>query len=269
MASNKGGEKGGVQAIETGVVLLMALAARRGPQMLKQLAEDTGIHASKVHRYMVSLQRAGLVQQDERSSLYSLGRGALQLGLAALAGLEPVSIALNSLPRLRDEVNETVGLLVWGSYGPTFVKVEESTRPVSVNSRSGSVLPLLASASGRIFLAFMPSHATDLLLKKELAFNQRSGGRGTITTATQVNELVERTREQGFSRVAGDYFPGISALSAPVFDSRGELAAAVTILGPQSAIELDASSRQSHALLAYTREISAQLGYVVAVAPSR
>lgn len=257
-----------MQAVETGMRLLMAMATRRGPQMLKQLAEDAGMHPSKAHRYMVSFQRAGLVRQDERSSHYSLGPGALQLGLAAMAGLDAVGAGLKSLTALRDEVDETVGLLVWGSHGPTFVKVEESNRPVSVNSRAGSVLPLLASASGQVFLGHLPEHATDLLVRKELAFNQRSGVPGVLTSAAQVRELAAQVRSQGFAHVEGHYFPGISAMSAPVFDSAGALAAAITILGPHNAMDTDRSGRQAHVLLDHTRRLSAELGYIPDGTPS-
>ena len=111
MAADEPDDRGGVQAVETGVKLLMALAAHRGPQMLKRLAEDADMHPSKAHRYMVSFQRAGLVYQNERTSHYSLGTGALQLGLAAMGGLDVIEIGMASLRALRDQVNETVGLL--------------------------------------------------------------------------------------------------------------------------------------------------------------
>jgi hypothetical protein len=58
--------------------------------MLKDLAAAAGMSAAKAHRYLVSFQRLGLVTQDPRSTRYDLGPAALQLGLAALARLDPV-----------------------------------------------------------------------------------------------------------------------------------------------------------------------------------
>jgi predicted ArsR family transcriptional regulator len=50
----------GIQSIEVGAQVLRALEAGRGPMTLSEVARNCAMHPAKVHRYLVSLVRAGL-----------------------------------------------------------------------------------------------------------------------------------------------------------------------------------------------------------------
>jgi len=248
----------GVQSIEVGLILLSILAKHRTPQMLKSLAAEADMPPSKAHRYLVSFIRAGLVQQI--GTRYLLGLGALQLGLAVMGTMDVVGIALERLQTIRDDVGETVGLVVWTPQGPTYVRVIESNRTVSVNSRSGSVLSLLHSASGSVFVTYLPESKTSQLIEGELAASVK---RGKPISPAHLEKIRKQTRQYGLGRVRGDYFPGIGALSAPIFDYSGELVAAITALGPQEALDLRYDGDLARQLKSHALKISEELGYEV------
>ncbi|MDQ2801817.1 MAG: helix-turn-helix domain-containing protein, partial [Pseudomonadota bacterium] len=129
----------GVQSIETGLQLLTALALPGAPHMLKTIAEAAGMPASKAHRYVVSFGRMGFVERDPASGRYRLGPAALHIGLAALNGLDIVRLGSAAVTSLRDEIDETVALAIWTLNGPTFVRLEEASRPITVNVKTGSI----------------------------------------------------------------------------------------------------------------------------------
>jgi DNA-binding IclR family transcriptional regulator len=122
--------------------------------MLKEIAAAADMPASKAHRYLVSLIRAGLVEQDPMSSRYDLGPFALNIGLVALDRLDRVRLGLNAIAEMRDEINQTTALAVWGDKGPVVVRWERPRRPITVNVITGTVLELLSSATGRVFAAW-------------------------------------------------------------------------------------------------------------------
>ena len=74
----------GIQSIEVGAQVLRALEAGRGPMTLSEVARNCAMHPAKVHRYLVSLVRAGLASQDARTGQYDLGPAARHLGPEAL-----------------------------------------------------------------------------------------------------------------------------------------------------------------------------------------
>lgn len=218
----------GIQSIEVGGRLLTVLAEARRPQMLRDLAREAGMPAAKAHRYLVSFTRMGLVEQHSETGLYDLGPFALQVGLSALARLEPVTIAAAALPELSREIGQTVALAVWANQGPTIVRWLGADTPVAASLRVGSVMPLTRSATGGAFLAFLPRETTSVQVRKELADNQRKG----LAPATQeaVEGFVEQTRRQGFAHTS-EFIPGIGGMAAPVFDHSGAMTLALVALG--------------------------------------
>lgn len=218
----------GIQSIEVGGRLLTALAEARQPQMLRDLARQAGMPAAKAHRYLVSFARMGLIEQHPETGLYDLGRFALQLGLSALARLDPVTVGGSALPELCREIGQTVALAVWANRGPTIVRWLGADTPVGASLRVGSVMPLTRSATGGAFLAFLPREMTAAAVRKELAENVRKG----LAPDTQeaVEAFIEQTRLQGFAHTT-EFIPGIGGLAAPVYGQSGEMTLALVALG--------------------------------------
>lgn len=229
----------GVQSLEVAMRLLAALGEAARPLMLKDLSARAGMPAAKAHRYLVTFVETGMVRQDPDSGRYALGDFALTLGLVALQGLDIVRDTAGVLQDLRDSIDETVFLAVWGNRGPTIVRWEESVRPIAVNVRVGSVLPVATSATGRVFAAWLKEasgHGLDPRLLDEIRL------RGI---ATQRNALLQ----------------GIGAVSAPVFDHRGEIIGAITVLGADTGFDARADGRNALACKAAAEEASLRMGF--------
>lgn len=242
----------GVRSVETCMRLVAALAAAGKAMNLKALASAAGMPPAKAHRYLVSLGRSGLVEQDPSTGRYDLGPFALEVGLSALGRLDPLRTAQTALADLRDEIDETICLTVWGNRGATVVRWEEAGRPVTVNVRVGSVLSLLHSASGRCFLAYLPERETATVLAEELRVTPLPGHR--------IEELREEVRRRGMARVAGDLLPGVSALACPVFDHSGRIPFVVAALGPSTVFDADPDGPTGAALRRMTAGLSRRLG---------
>src|SRR5829696_5735542 len=142
----------GIQSVETGLHLLAALAACGGPVPLSAVAQRAGVSPSQAHRYLSSLMAAGMAKQDPSSGLYDLDAGAIRLGLAALARLDVFARADATFMEFARATGRTCLLAVWGDAGATVVRWYPGNPPVITSLAIGSVMPLLRSATGRVFL---------------------------------------------------------------------------------------------------------------------
>src|SRR5690606_10066495 len=88
---------------------------------------------------------------------------------ASLAALQAQRLATKAIIELSDQFDRTIGICVWGNMGPTVVRWEESRSPVTINFRTGYVLPTLKSATGLLFSAFLPREQVVEALQKEFA----------------------------------------------------------------------------------------------------
>ncbi len=260
-------EAGGVQAVETGMRLLEALIELGPTPMLKTIAEHAGMAPPKAHRYLASYCRTRLVERNPSTGGYRLGPLAVRLGLAALRHLDVVNVATPTVESLRDELGFSVGLAVWGTYGPTFVRMAETDSVVILSVRPGSVMPILSSATGRVFGAYLPEARTRHLVKAELLEKTPTAqevaytGRSLKSMRPEDIEAIFRTvREQGVANVAGDLNAGIHALAAPIFDHDSRLVGSLSVFGGAGLLDIDPDGGAATSLKDAAMDVSRQLG---------
>lgn len=242
-----------VQAAEVGVGILKALAELAPATSLSKLAEHVGMPASKVHRYLQALIASGFAEQNLVTNHYGLGREALLVGLAALGQLDVLKTAAPHLSALRDNLNETCFLAVWGNKGPTVVYVEQSLGAVTLVTQIGSVLPLLSSSTGLVFNSFLPASETAALLSIESA----------QLNAKQLKSIEQHTNEirsAGVHQIHGMLMAGVNAVSSPVFAMGNKLAGVVTVVGSASVFTGLAQDAAALKLLKTAQDISLRMG---------
>jgi DNA-binding IclR family transcriptional regulator len=268
--------RAGIQSVEVGFELLEALSQAPGALMLRDLAAAAGMSAAKAHRYLVSFQRMGLVMQDPVSTRYDLGPAALRIGLASLSRIDAVKLARERIDGLLTETGHTLAIAVWGNQGPTMVHWTEAPQTVPVTLRLGDVMPLLTSATGRCFAAFMGTEGRDAqriapMLRDELARLKKLPRNGDLPlvdvpqSPQDVQALLDDTRRRGISRVVHSLLPGVGGFCAPVFDAQGRLALGLVVLGSVATLDTDWQGAPATALLRCARQLSADLGHSPAV----
>lgn len=241
-----------IRSIEVGFRLIDALERSGRRLSLKDVAALAGMAPSKAHLYMVSFLRLGLVVQDPATMRYGLGPYIVRLGLSAIRRLELVDLAREPMEALREQTGLAVFLSIWGNRGPTIVLKLDGTWEIPMSIRQGHVLPLLASATGQIFLAYQPASETAELRAREAAARP--------TLAARVESGLAEVRATGIAASDQQLNHGFAAVSAAIFDHDGCLAGALTLLGLHDAVELDRSGPAARAVAGAAGSISRALG---------
>jgi DNA-binding IclR family transcriptional regulator len=246
-----------IQSVELGFRLIRCLEEAPGPLGLKELSAAAGMAASKAHLYLVSFRRVGLVQQESENGRYSLGPYALQLGLSAMRKLDVARLSRDVLRTLSEDTGEACYLAVWGNRGPCIIQRVDGPRPLPLSLQVGYVLPTVPTATGRVFLSYLPRAVTAALVAEE-----RSVARENIDfTDAAIARIIEETRARELARTDGLLNIGWTALSSPILQHDGGIAGAMTVIGPNAAFDASLSGRVAKRLLAAAREVSAQLGW--------
>jgi DNA-binding IclR family transcriptional regulator len=250
----------GIQSVEVSASLLTALAESSRPMTLTNLAKEAHMSLSKAHKYLASFIRIGLVRQDSGSGRYMLGRFAAEIGFAALRNIDVVEISQDTLDRLRDELNTTAALSVWGSHGPTIVRKALNQQPVSLLVQLGTVTPLLTSSTGRVFAAYLDRRRTKEMIEEELADRKGAAVKSGLRTMRDVERLKAKVRKDGLAVAVGLMHPGVVAMSAPVFDIDGDIVATINLAGMDGVMDVRAQGVPARTLRAAAADLSHQLG---------
>jgi DNA-binding IclR family transcriptional regulator len=246
----------GIQSVEIGTRVLQAVQAGSGPMSLSAIGAAVGMQPSHVYRYVVSLVRGGLLAPATTAGQYDLGPACAQLGIEAMRRVDEVGIASRHLAELRDRTRHSVTLAAWGGHGPTIIRWLDGAYSIPVRIRAGTTLPLLASAVGHGFLAFLPPDVTEPILQREL-----ESGLSPAMPAEEVEHLKSEVRTLGVATTRGLFVQGSTALAAPIFDVDAQPVLVMAIVAQSIDLPDEMLPDMQAELLSATRSASAQLGY--------
>ena len=149
------GADGGMQVITRAAAILGALAEPDGGRSLAQLAAQTGLPKTTVHRICAALEQVGYVHTDATSGRRELGAALLRLAVVGRRDL--ISLLEPSLERLSMDLNETVDLAVLDGGQVLFVAQHPAPqRALMAIARVGAHFPAYTLASGKALLARLP-----------------------------------------------------------------------------------------------------------------
>lgn len=227
MAQRSDGKPTPTQAVDRALRLLAAVAFEPGLETVKDLADHCGLNRSTAHRLLSTLERHGLVERHPTTQGYQVGYGAISIANAAPGYDALVRRAMPEMERLRDAINDTVTLMAVSSmrlYAAAAVYPNHMMRPTNV---TGRLLPLHATAMGKMLLAGLDEDSLGFVLSQPLA---------AYTSATHTREQLlgelPRIRERGYSISIGEFEDGLNAVAAPITDRSGRVVAGVTVVGP-------------------------------------
>ncbi len=130
--------------------------------------------------------------------------------------------------------------------------------PLHTNIRTGTVMSLADTATGRLFAAYMPAK---LIEESLIADEQRLGP--DITKPMDADELqttLAQVRRHGVSRAVNKPTPGVCSFAAPVFDYSGSIVLGITLMGRSRSFDTDWNGPQAKAVRACGQEVSRRLG---------
>ena len=217
-----------VRSVDRAAALLLALGDSAGEAGVTELARRLGLHKSTASRLLATLEKRGLVEQDEENGKYRLGLVVIRLAERAEQTLDLRSIAMPELDRLARVTRETTALGVLDADALLTVAQADGPNLVAMGDWTGRYVPLHCAAAGKVLLASLPEREVLRLVRRGLE-------QCTDRTLTRLEPLLEelaRVRRRGFATAFGEFEPTMNAVATPVHDARGAVVAAVAVWGP-------------------------------------
>lgn len=249
-----------VRSVDRAAALLLALGDSHGEAGVTELARRLGLHKSTASRLLATLEKRGLVEQDEETGKYRLGLVVIRLAERAERTLDLRAIAMPELDRLARATHETTGIGVLD--GDQLLTVAQADGPnlVAMGDWTGRLAPLHSVAAGKVLMASMPEREVLRLVRRGLDhFTDR-----TITQLEPLLEELARVRRRGYAAAFGEYDASLNAVAAPVHDARGSVIAAVDVWGPAFRV----TPRRIPELVQQVREAAAAISVRLGGTPS-
>lgn len=249
MATNEEGKNTpqGIQSLEHAFYILDIIKNSSKPLTLSEIAELTAMSKSRVQKYTITFLKLGVLVMNADHT-YTFGSKLLELGLHSLKSYDIIDISDVYLKEIRDELNQSTALNIWTLDGPVAVKSESSRGPISVDIQVGYQPPLLNSATGKCFVAFMEPAKIKTFIDHEVR-------------SSELDRELEDIKENGyaFRKTVHEGVPGGMAIACPVFNYSGSIIAVVSVIGFSESIGTVPNSKEVQKLKKITSALSHKL----------
>ena len=255
------GSYAGTQSIIRSIRILKAFKDDRPEWTLAELVEATGLNKTTAFRLLSALESERLVRRTADGG-YRLGSEMIALGGRAIRATQLRTIAHFPLRDLAQQTGETttLELLRPDDRGRLTTLVIDETLGrfrVGITQYIGSRLPVHATSSGKVMLAFSPGETVRHVVKYRLTrFTDH-----TLASAADLRADLVKARRRGYALAEGELEIGVMAAAGPIFDHMGMVQAAISVVGPTIRVNRQQLEKFGELVRETTAKISQELGY--------
>ena len=143
-----------IQVLERATKILDLFSTEHMEWRFRDIVSESGLNKSTVFNIVNTLRELNLLEQDEETKKYRLGRQLLRYGEVAKKSVQIVKIAQPYMIQIRDVLNETVQLARLDGSNTIYLEKAESIQSVQTYSMMGAAIPAYATGLGKAMLAY-------------------------------------------------------------------------------------------------------------------
>lgn len=217
-----------VPAVERAFAMLEALDLSQNGMNIADLSRKLRIPRSSAHTIALTLERCGYLTRDSSQRNCRLSAKVYMLGRQAIRPEKIAQAAITPMRRLSAQTLLTSHLAMLEQNQATYIQKVQVPGLLHVDTFVGQRTNLHCTAVGKVLLAYAPETFRNKVLSRG-TFAKYT--RNTITSATTLRHELKRVVESGFALDNQEEELDIRCLGVPVFNTRGEFLAALSISG--------------------------------------
>lgn len=223
-------------AILRAIRIMEAIAEYDSPPQLAELCRAINLPKPTVYRILATLEHAGWVGREPGSKRYACAQKFTNVAGEVLLRSPQRAARHAILEELVEQTGETCNLTIPNVNSVLYLDRVEASWPLRVALGAGSKLPLYASASGKLFLSYMPRRSRDRFLRLTPLIKHTPN---TFSDPGKLSRELDEIRARGYSTDNEEYLPGICCLAVPVRDADSRVVASVAVHAPQSRMQIE------------------------------
>lgn len=249
------GEKENVKTLEKALIIMEKLGEVREPLGVNELSRLCSVNAATACRILKTLKSRGWVYQD-KNERYIVG---YRLSLASEKHnfhLMIKEVSYYVMSRLSAQASQAMNLVVRENEKCYILQQSRTDRIVDYVPPIGTILPIYASASGKVLL----SELSDDKRREILNMNElRPLTANTITDIDVLLSELEKVRQSGFAVDAHETQENGFCVSVPLRSKEGDIIAALSFAGIIGNVTDDDIERYVQMLKAASSEITERI----------
>jgi DNA-binding IclR family transcriptional regulator len=217
-----------VPALEKAHSVIRLIAEEPSKLKLTELCKRLDISKSSMFSLLQTMETLQWITRD-RSDAYTLGMHFGLMGNAFFRQFDLIDAFRAAAPTYMQEINESIQLASLDGNEIVYLAKEAAPSLVQMVSGPGTRLPAHATGLGKMLLSGFEDSQIKLLYPEE---DLSSLTPFTLRTKRELLEQLRAIRAQGYATDLQEGVMGFNCISAPVYQSGGQIAASVSFSMP-------------------------------------
>lgn len=246
-----------LSSVKNALRILKSFTMDDPEKKVSDLSLSLGLNKSTVSRTMATLASEGFVYKNPETKKYRLGFSILSLSSVVNSSIDVYQESQPVLMKLVDAIGETAHISVLDKLEVVYLSKVECNHPVRFLTHVGKHNPPYSTSSGKVLLAYSGEELIEQVIEKGL----QKFTKHTITDPQKLRTSLQQIRENGFAFSIEEFTEGVTSVAAPIFDYKGNIIAALSIVGPIQRIQPHKISGYAKKTIQAGLEISRRMGY--------
>lgn len=245
-------------SLQKGLDILCAFDLDHRELTAQEISARVNIPLSSTYKYLDVLLEKGMLSRGSEPKKYTLGLTVFKMINVCAVGKKLTETALPEMTSLAETTGETVFLTVAKERDSICIEKIESKQFIKIGIELGTIRPLYAGSSGKALLAYQDeAYLSDYFAKNEFFKLTKN----TVIDKNLIVDQLNVIRQEGVAISDSEVDMGAIGVSAPIFDHKKTVVAALTVAAPRERAREFGIDRLSVELKEAARNISSALGY--------
>jgi len=246
-----------VRAVERALQIMGCFDDEHPERGISEIAQAVGLHKATAYRIVTTLVNYSYLEWVGDGQKYRLGLELSNLGFKVIRRMDLRREALPYMKQYVREWDETCDLSIFDQGRVFYIEILRGNHALTIAAAVGQRLPAHCTASGKLFLAYLPEAELDAILSRPLNVYTDN----TVTSPDELNKQFEIIRNQGYAVDYEEYEVGVCAVAAPIFNRGGNVIAAIGGPSPISRMTPERINEIAEAFKDAAKAISQRMGY--------
>lgn len=221
-----------IQSVQRASDIINYVADSTDKVTLREISDKLNINPNTARGIIQTLLVNGYLSKDHKHSTYDLGYEFFNKGRMLYIKQFQLIMDTSSteMRRISNLLNVTLCLQLNFNYEIYTTEIITPTRsPYSYAPNPNTNLPLHASASGKLLIAYLPDNERQKLIDN-IPLEQFT--EYTITSREVLLNIINTVYNEGYATEIDELCPGISSIAVPIFDVRYLMKGTISIVAP-------------------------------------
>ena len=228
------------------LLILEIMSKADRPLSPTEINLELGSPKQTVHRLCSTLEKEGFLVREPHGKRLQPSPRMRNIASGILYRSRNLIAMRQVLLDVANQVGETVNLAVPEENGMMYLDRVETDWAFRIQLPIGTNVPFHCTATGKCFLSSL-SRAMRRKLVSSLSLEPQTSK--TFTEPDALLAELEKVAKQGFSIDDEEFFDGMIAIAAPVYDEQGRFCAAIAFHGPAQRLSVEQAIERKDVVL--------------------